>query len=88
VAGITYREVMTLLILFAAIAAAIATVVGYVNWRDQRAWGSFVDPSISRTALVQADRQGVQGLIVAATDLPAPDTLGHRSGSHARANRS
>jgi hypothetical protein len=77
---------MTLLILFAAIVAAIVTVVGYVAWRDQRGWGSFVDPSVSRAALVQADRQGIQGLI-AAIDLPVTDSLGRRSGSPSPANR-
>jgi hypothetical protein len=87
VAGITYREVMTtLLIFFAGIVAAIATVVGCVAWRDRRGRGSFVDPSISRAALVQADRQAVQGLLAAA-ELPVTDFLGRRSVSHSRANR-
>jgi hypothetical protein len=87
VAGITYREVMTtLLIFFAGIVAAIATVVGCVAWRDRRGRGSFVDPSISRAALVQADRQAVQGLLAAA-ELPVTDFLGRRSVSHSRTNR-
>ena len=77
---------MTILILFAGIAAAIATVVGYVAWRDRRGRGSFVDPSVSRAALVQADRGAVQGLL-AHTDMPVGGFLGHRPGSHSRADR-
>jgi hypothetical protein len=52
---------MTLLIFAVGFAAAIATVTGYVAWRDRGRRGSFVDPSISRDALIQADRQAVQG---------------------------
>src|SRR4051812_4528490 len=85
VAGITYREVMTLLILFAGVAAAIATVAGCIAWRDRRGRGSFVDPSINM-ALVQADRRDIQSLREF-TDLPVADFVVRRSVSHSRANR-
>jgi hypothetical protein len=49
------------LIFMAGFAAAVAAIVGYVAWRDRHTGGSFVDPSVSRDALVQADRQAVQG---------------------------
>ena len=77
---------MTFLILMVGIAAAIATVVGYVARRDRRTRRLFVDPSISRGALVQADRQAVQGRLADA-GMPVTDFLGHRPGSHSRANR-
>jgi hypothetical protein len=47
---------MTVLIFYAALAAPIAAIVGYVAWRDRRRQGSIEDPSISRDALRQADR--------------------------------
>ena len=60
-AGARYREGMTVLIVLAVFAVPIAAVVGFVAWRDRRTARVFVDPSVSRDALVQADRQGVQG---------------------------
>jgi hypothetical protein len=77
---------MTSLILLTGLAAAIATVVGYVVWRDRRGRGSFVDPSISRVALAQADQQAVQGL-VAHRFMPVGGSVGHRAGSQSRTNR-
>lgn len=73
-AVITYREGMTLLILMAGIAAAIAMIAGSVAWRDRRSRGSFVDPSISRDALIQADRQAVQARLAFA-EMPVTDFL-------------
>ena len=70
----------------AGFAAAIATVVGLVAWRDRRSRGSFVDPSVSRTALVQADRQAIQGQL-AYTGMPATNFLGPRSASRPQADR-
>lgn len=85
-AGAHYGEVMTLLILMVGIAAAIAMVVGYVAWRDRRTRGSFVDPSVSRDALVQADRQAVQARLADA-GMPSTDFIGHGPGAHSRRNR-
>jgi hypothetical protein len=65
---------MTLMVFLAGIAAAIASVAGYVTWRDRRGRGSFVDPSVSRDALVQADRQAVQGRLAYA-EMPVTDFL-------------
>jgi len=75
---------MTILILMAGIAAAIAAIVGYVALRDRRGGGSFVHPSISRDALVQADRQGVQGRL-ASIEMPVADFVSRRP--HSRADR-
>jgi crotonobetainyl-CoA:carnitine CoA-transferase CaiB-like acyl-CoA transferase len=86
VVGVTYRQAMTLLILFAGIVTALVTVVGYVARRDRRGRGSFVDPSVSRAALTQAERQGVLGY-VAAQHMPISDSLGRPMGSHSQANR-
>jgi hypothetical protein len=77
---------MTLLILMVGIAAMIATVVGYVAWRDRHRRGSFVDPSISRDALVQADQQAVRGRLADA-GMPSTDFISHGPGYHSRANR-
>ena len=85
-AATRYCEVMTFLILIGGFAVAIATVVGCVAWRDRRSRGSFVDPSISRGAIVQADRQAVQGRLADA-GMPVTDFVSHRPGSHSRANR-
>jgi hypothetical protein len=54
-----YREAVTVLIFYAAIVAPIAAIVGYLAWRDRRRQGSLEDPSISRDALRQTDRQRV-----------------------------
>jgi hypothetical protein len=54
---VRYREAMTVLLFYAALAAPIAAIVGYLAWRDRRRQGSLEDPSISRDALRQADRQ-------------------------------
>lgn len=70
-AGVGYCEFVTVLLFMVGFAAMIATVVGYVAWRDRRHRGSFVDPSISRDALVQSDRQAVQGLLAGAGMLEA-----------------
>jgi hypothetical protein len=51
-----YREGVTFLIFYAALAAPIAAIVGYLAWRDRRRQGSLEDPSVSRDALRQADR--------------------------------
>lgn len=60
----------------------MALVVGYVAWRDRRQRGAFVDPSISRDALVEADRQAVQGRL-AAEFLPVADfARPHRPSHH------
>jgi uncharacterized iron-regulated membrane protein len=56
---------MTILIFLVGLAAMVGTLVGWVVWRDRRRRGSFVDPSISREALTQAERQAVQGRIAA-----------------------
>ena len=77
---------MTLLVLRVGIGAAIAMAVGYIAWRDRRTRGSYVAPSISRDALVQADRQAVQARLADA-GMPSTDFLGHGPGSHSRANR-
>jgi hypothetical protein len=81
-----YGEVMTILILLGGIVAAIATIVGYVVRRDRHGRGSFVDPSVSRDALVETNRQAVQGRLAEAGML-VTDFLGHRPGSHSRADR-
>jgi uncharacterized iron-regulated membrane protein len=81
VAATRYFGVMTLLILILGMAAAMATVVACVAWRDRRTRGSFVDPSISRGALVQADRQAVQGRLAEA-GMPVTEFISHRPGSH------
>jgi hypothetical protein len=81
VAVARYGEVMTFLILMAGFAAAISTIVGFVAWRDRRSRGSFVDPSISRDAIVQAYRQAVPGR-VAEADIPAINFVGHGRRSH------
>jgi hypothetical protein len=47
---------MTVVIVFAALAAPIAAVVGYLAWRDRRRQPLVADPSVSRDALRQADR--------------------------------
>lgn len=85
-AGTRYCEVMTLLIFLVGIAALIAMVVGYVAWRDRRRRGSFVDPAISRDALVRADRQAVQGRL-ASEDMLISTFLGSRQESRSRADR-
>ncbi len=56
---------MTILIFAIGLAAAFITIVGYVTWRDRARGASFEDPSISRDALVAADRQGTQGRLAA-----------------------
>jgi hypothetical protein len=63
---------MTILISLVVFAAVVATIVGYVALRDRRSRRQFVDPSISRDALVQADRQAVQGLL-GMTGMPVTD---------------
>jgi hypothetical protein len=77
-----YGEVMTVLIVLVVFGAAIALVVGYVAWRDRRSRGSFVHPSVSRDALIQADRQAVQGRL-ADVGMPVADFLQTRSSSRA-----
>lgn len=77
-ASARYREGMTVLIPIGVFAALITTVVLYVVWRDRRSRRSFVDPSVSRAALVQADRQKVQGLL-ASTGMPVTTFLGQAS---------
>jgi uncharacterized iron-regulated membrane protein len=52
---------MTILIFAVGLAAAFITIVGYVTWRDRGRRASFEDPSISRDALVDADRQAIRG---------------------------
>jgi hypothetical protein len=86
VAGARYGEVMTILILLGGIVAAIATIVGYVVRRDRRGRASFVDPSVSRDALVETNRQAVQGRLAEA-GMVVTDFLGSRPGSHSRADR-
>ncbi|MEV6487566.1 hypothetical protein AB0M20_02840 [Actinoplanes sp. NPDC051633] len=76
---------MTLLIFMIGAAAAMAAIVGYVAWRDRRGQGSFVDPSISRSALVQAQWQAV--LPRMAPDALVVKLVDPRSGSQSRANR-
>jgi hypothetical protein len=51
---------MAFLILIIPVAAVIAVIVGYVAIRDRRTRKSFVDPSISRDAVAQADRQALE----------------------------
>lgn len=84
VAGTRYGEVMTVLIALVVFAAAIVAVVGYVAWRDRRSRGSFVDPSVSRDALVRADRQAVQGRLA---DAGMPVTGFLQTGSSSRPYR-
>jgi hypothetical protein len=73
---------MTILIFVAGFVAAIIAIIGYVTWRDRGRRGSFEDPSISRGALVDADRQAVQGRFAAALAygaMPPTGSSGHRS---------
>lgn len=56
---------MTILIFLVGLAAVVGMLVGWVVWRDRRRRGSFVDPTTSRKALAQAERQAVQGRIAA-----------------------
>jgi hypothetical protein len=56
---------MTISMLLVGVAAAIATLFGYIAWRDRRGRRSFVDSSIRRGALVQADEHAVQGRLLA-----------------------
>lgn len=51
---------MTILILLAGLAAVVAAVTGYVAWRDRHGRDSFVHPSVSRNALIEAERQSNQ----------------------------
>lgn len=48
---------MTILILLAGLAAVAAAVAGYVAWRGRHGRASFVHPSVSRNALIEAERQ-------------------------------
>jgi uncharacterized iron-regulated membrane protein len=84
-AGGVYREIMTILIVLAGFVAAIAAASGYVAWRDHRNRGSIVDPSTSRDALVEADRQGLQGRL-ASEGMPVFRVLGTSRGSSHREN--
>jgi hypothetical protein len=71
---------MTVLIVLVVFATLIAMVVGYVAWRDRHSRRSFVDPSVSRDALIEADRQNVQGRL-ADVGMPVFDFLQTRSSS-------
>ncbi len=66
----SYGEAMTILILLAGLAAVVATVTGYVAWRERRTGRSFIDPSASRDALAQVHQQAVRGRIAEADLLP------------------
>jgi uncharacterized iron-regulated membrane protein len=68
VANARYCEIMTILIILVAIAAAIATLAGFVAWRDRRGRRSFVDPSVRRDAVAQAHREAIERCILG--DLP------------------
>lgn len=77
-----YDVAMRLVFLLLGIGSAMALIVGYVAWRDRRQRGSFVDPTISRDALIEADRQAVQGRL-AAEYLPVTDFVRpHRPSPH------
>ena len=70
-AGRGYGEAMTILVLLAGLAATIAAVAGYVTWRGRRGVrGSYLHPAVSRQALNEADRQGVQGRVAAIDGIP------------------
>ncbi len=86
VLGARYGEAMTILILLAGLAAAVAAVVGYVAWRESRSRGSFLHPSISRDALAQVHRQAVRGRLAEA-DMPIIRVAHHSPGSHSQARR-
>jgi hypothetical protein len=47
---------MTVLIFYAALAAPIAAIVGYLAWRDRHRQPSLEDPSVRRDALRRADQ--------------------------------
>jgi hypothetical protein len=57
---------MTFLIVLGGTAVIISAVVGYVAWRDRRSRRSYIDPLVSRDALVQVNRQAVQGRLAEA----------------------
>jgi hypothetical protein len=54
-----YCQLMAFLVIIIPFAAVVGVIVGYVALRDRRTRRSFVDPSISRDALIRADRQAV-----------------------------
>jgi hypothetical protein len=73
---------MHLVYFLIGLGAAMALVVGYVVWRDRRHRGSFVDPSISRDALIEADRQAVQGRLAAESYIVSDFVRPHRPSHH------
>jgi hypothetical protein len=75
-ADVRYREVMTILMFLVGAAAAIATLFGYVAWRDRHGRRSLVESSIRRGAAVQADQHAVQDRLL--SNYPSS----RRAGSH------
>ena len=73
-ADVRYREAMTILMLLVGAAATIATLFGYVAWRDRHGRRSIVESSIRRSALVQADEHAVQDRLL--SDYPSARRAG------------
>ncbi len=73
-----------ILILLAGLAAAVATVAGYVVWRERRTGSSFIDPSVNRDAYAQAHSQAVRGRIAQA-DMLTVNFVEHGPGPRSRA---
>lgn len=78
------------MVLLAGLAAVIAAVAGYVAWRGRHGRGSILHPSISRNALIEAERQSNHAR---SRDKPpftgfilGPDQRHHR-GSHSPKDR-
>jgi hypothetical protein len=83
VVSASHDEVMTVLILLAGLTATVATVVGYVAWRERRTGRSFIDPSVSREALTQVHLQAVRGRLAEA-DMLAINLVEHSPGTRSQ----
>lgn len=81
-----YGEAMTIVVLLAGTAAVIVALAGYVAWRGRHGRGSFLHPSVSRDALIEAERQSnhtrMRGAPTIGNRLLGPDRR-HLRGSHA-----